>query len=126
MDDGRRYEYEKENFELDTRGINYLIGAHGTGLIGCLALMKDYDTSPNLHGIGLFLSLFILGLIASAIAFIAAGIHRHKILAPYVYEHYAERETPRRMALEYLLPQAASLAFLLIALVALFFRVRHL
>jgi hypothetical protein len=43
---------------------------HAAGLITCLTLLKDYNNTPQLKGVGLFVGLFGMGLIAAMTAFI--------------------------------------------------------
>ena len=55
--------------EFDAKIINYLIVANGAGLAAVLATLKDYSTTPIMHGIGKLVVLFGTGLIAAGIAF---------------------------------------------------------
>jgi hypothetical protein len=42
-----------EYLSHETKGIAYLLTAHGAGLAGALSLLKDYETVPQLKGVGL-------------------------------------------------------------------------
>lgn len=53
-------EYAKELFELEFKAIGYLLAANGAGLAGSLSLLKDYNITPQLKGIGFFIACFAL------------------------------------------------------------------
>jgi hypothetical protein len=55
--------------EFEAQGVKYLLVAHAAGLITCLSLLKDYEHTPRLKGIGVFVYLFGFGLIAAAAAY---------------------------------------------------------
>ena len=59
---------KKQLWEVRFKGMNYLLIAHGAGLVACLTLLKDYDTTPTLKGVGVFVWLFGLGLITAIFA----------------------------------------------------------
>jgi hypothetical protein len=52
-------------WEVQSKGLNYLLIAHAAGLVACLTLLKDYDTTPRLKGVGVFVWLFGLGLMST-------------------------------------------------------------
>jgi hypothetical protein len=56
-------EHAKERFELEFKAVGYLLTAHGAGLAGCLTLLKDYQSTPQLKGMGLFIGCFSTGLL---------------------------------------------------------------
>jgi hypothetical protein len=58
-----------EKFDIEYKWLGYLLAAHGAGMIACLSALKDYKDNPQLKGIGIFVTLFGLGLIFSAVAF---------------------------------------------------------
>src|SRR6266404_7218319 len=49
-------------WEVHLKAVNSLLIAHGAGLVACLTLLKDYDTTPHLKHIGWFIGLFAFGL----------------------------------------------------------------
>jgi uncharacterized membrane protein YqjE len=56
---------EDELWEVRSKGLNYLLIAHGAGLVACLTLVKDIDNAPKLKGLGPVIALFGLGLISA-------------------------------------------------------------
>src|SRR6516165_626831 len=55
-------------WEIQSKGLNFLLVAHAAGLIACLTVLKDYNTTPQLKGIGAFVWLFGIGLISTIVA----------------------------------------------------------
>jgi len=43
------------------------------GLVGCLSVLKDYATTPQLKGMGSFIVLFGVGLILAIINYVSVG-----------------------------------------------------
>jgi hypothetical protein len=43
---------EDKLWEVRSKGINYLVIAHGAGLVACLTMVKDIDNAPKLKGLG--------------------------------------------------------------------------
>ncbi len=56
--------------ELEAKALNYLLVANGAGLAGCVATLKDYATVPQLHGVGILIVIFAVGLILGTLAFV--------------------------------------------------------
>ena len=56
-----------------TKAANYLLVANGAGLVGTLSVIKDYATTPQLKGMGIFIALFGIGLIAAIISYISGA-----------------------------------------------------
>ena len=51
-DDGKLWKDDRL-WEVRLKGLNYLLIAHAAGLVACLTVFKEYDTSPNTElGIG--------------------------------------------------------------------------
>ena len=65
-----------DNYESHFKGANYLFVAHGAGLVGCLALLKDYAATPQYKGVGVFIVVFGFGLLASAFYYISLAFSR--------------------------------------------------
>jgi hypothetical protein len=47
------------------KGATSLMVAHAAGLVTCLTLIKDYKDNPPLRGVGVFISMFGVGLITA-------------------------------------------------------------
>lgn len=58
------------HYDIHLKSANYLLAAHAAGLIGCLATLKDYATTPQLKGIGVYIVIFGIGLLAAAANYI--------------------------------------------------------
>ena len=70
----------------DEKGIYYLLVAHGAGFAGCLAVVKDYATTPQLKGLGAFINLFGYGFLVAGLAFVVMCLHRSDAI--YTTAHY--------------------------------------
>lgn len=55
----------KDHYERTVKSANYLLVAHGAGLVGCLSALKDYANVPQLKGLGIFIVLFGVGLLGA-------------------------------------------------------------
>ena len=66
--------------ELESKALNYLLVANGAGLAGCVAVLRDYATVPQLHGIGILIVIFACGLVLGAIAFVLFQIAHFEIM----------------------------------------------
>jgi tellurite resistance protein TehA-like permease len=73
---------DKDLWEVRSRALNYLLVAHAAGLIACLTVLKDYNTTPQLNGVGWFIWLFGLGLISAVIAVLFLTRSRQAELIP--------------------------------------------
>jgi hypothetical protein len=73
-------DYAKDLFDTEFKAVGYLLTANGAGLIGCLSVIKDYNATPQLHGVGVFILLFAVGFLAGMVAFMLAQQHRHAIM----------------------------------------------
>jgi hypothetical protein len=76
-------QYAKEHFDVEFKAVGYLLAANAAGLAGCVTLLKDYATVPQLKGIGVFICLFGLGFIFAVIGFVAITIHRQAWLGTF-------------------------------------------
>jgi hypothetical protein len=77
-------QYAKEHFDVEFKAVGYLLAANAAGLAGCVTLLKDYATVPQLKGIGIFICLFGLGFILAVIGFIAITVHRQAWLGAFL------------------------------------------
>ncbi|SRR5258708_29323252 len=55
----------KEHYDGHFRSANYLLAAHSVGLVGSISALKDYNSAPQLKGIGIFVVLFGVGLLGA-------------------------------------------------------------
>jgi hypothetical protein len=98
-DDERQY--AKEMLEIDFKSVGYLLTAHAAGLVGCLTVLKDYDSSPHFKGVGTFIGLFGAGLILAVVTFMALSMHRNMWMTVFL-EGRPKRDKSRlsRMSVE--------------------------
>jgi hypothetical protein len=66
-------------WEVHLKAVNSLLIAHGAGLVACLTLLKDYDTTPHLKHIGWFIGLFAFGLLWGMLAHFSLILHREHV-----------------------------------------------
>ena len=64
------------NYEGLLNGAYYLFFANGAGVVGCLALLKDYATTSQYHGVGFYIIAFSSGLFASISCYICFAFSR--------------------------------------------------
>jgi hypothetical protein len=70
-DDSRerdRSERRKDLWEAVNKALNTLMVGHAAGLVTCLTLIKDYNNTPQLKGLGWFITLFGLGLFLAVVS----------------------------------------------------------
>jgi hypothetical protein len=70
----------RDFFDSDMKNVNSLLVAHGAGLGGCLAVLKDYSPTGQYAGIGLFILLFVAGFILASMGLIGIHINRSEML----------------------------------------------
>ncbi len=61
-------EYYRDHWDHHIKNVNYLLVAHGATLVGCLAALKDYNSTPQLRGIGLIILAACVGMAAASVA----------------------------------------------------------
>jgi hypothetical protein len=66
VDPKLEFDLLKDHFENHGKSANYLLAAHGAGLIACLTGWKDYAHTPQLKGIGVLIAIFSIGLFGSS------------------------------------------------------------
>jgi uncharacterized membrane protein YiaA len=112
----------KDHYERTVKSANYLLVAHGAGLVGCLSVIKDYANVPQLKGLGFFIALFGIGLLG-AIAYYALATFSIMFAAAQT-EIKSKAEYRGLIALSHLGVWGAiiSLATLVIAVVAIIVR----
>jgi glucan phosphoethanolaminetransferase (alkaline phosphatase superfamily) len=68
--------YLRDHWDAQGRAVAYLLTAHGAVLLGCLAALKDYTTTPILKGLGSVVALSAIGLITAALSYGAVTVCR--------------------------------------------------
>lgn len=77
-------EFAERAFDLEFKAVGYLLTAHGAGLVGCLAVLKDYATTPQLRGVGIFIACFGSGFILACIAFLSMQLHHSQVMSVFL------------------------------------------
>ena len=110
----------KEQMDLNLKAVAYLMTAHGAGLIGCLTFLKDYNSTPQLKGIGFFITCFAYGLIFAMSAFVGLQFYQLKIAQMNATASSWQRNTTAKLIL--FVPLAASCGALFVALTVIMTR----
>jgi hypothetical protein len=69
-----------DNYDLHFKGANYLFVAHGAGLVGCLAMVKDYATTPSYKGVGVFIIVFGCGFLTGILYYASLAFTRATVM----------------------------------------------
>jgi hypothetical protein len=114
----------KDHYEIHFKNANYLLAAHAAGLVGCLTVLKDYAATPELKGMGTFVVLFGIGLLASISNYIALVFARSHALRPY--NRASDELTKAFLKRIHLGSVAVALLMLVIAIFVVVFRFARL
>jgi hypothetical protein len=110
----------KDHYEVHFKSANYLIAAHAVGLVGCLTALKDYAASPQLKGVGIFVVLFGVGLLASILNYIALVLARSVAFRPH--ERPSDEATEKFLQRIHLSSVAIALLMLVTAIIVVMVR----
>jgi hypothetical protein len=110
----------KDHYDNHFKSANYLLAAHAAGLIGCLSVLKDYNSTPQLKGLGVFVVLFGIGLIAAIVNYIAVFLARATVMN--VKDYDPDGPTTKFLMGLHLCALAVALVALIVAIVILIFR----
>lgn len=108
-------ENARDHYEAQVKGANYLLVAHAAGLVGCLSVLKDYAAIPQLKGLGTFIVIFGVGLLAAMVNVIGISL---SVLFASNMETRSERRRFLATAVNITLLGFAGLIVSVIALVA--------
>jgi hypothetical protein len=88
MADERELQFNllKDHYENHGKSANYLLAAHGAGLLACLTTLKDYAQTPQFKGIGVLIVIFSVGLFGSVLTYASVAFARMMALNMAVYE----------------------------------------
>jgi hypothetical protein len=115
------YKYLRDDmrdfYDHELKNSNYLMVAHGAGLIGCLSTLKDYSPTGQFKGIGVFIALFAAGLLFAALGTVALSIGRSRMLTWVT--HGGERP---QMEIGVFWPMLLSFVLLIVALMLIIYR----
>ncbi|MGY4364077.1 hypothetical protein ACVW1A_000142 [Bradyrhizobium sp. LB1.3] len=120
-------EYAKETFETEFKSVGYLLAAHGTGLVGSLSVLKDYNGNSQLKGVGVFITLFAVGFMMAIISFVTVYRHCSEVMTLFL----GDKLTPApsnvtRLVWGSHMPQLLSALVLILALLGIVVRFAHL
>jgi hypothetical protein len=108
----------RDYFDSDLKNAHYLLVAHGAGLAGCLATLKDYATTPQLKGVGIFIVIFCFGLLLATMGTASLSLRRSNVLKWLTHGG----EKPSINGYSTVLPVAGSLLCLIGALFLIAYR----
>lgn len=111
-------------YEIHFKNANYLLAAHAAGLVGCFTVLKEYAATPELKGMGTFVVLFGIGLLASISNYIALVFARSHALRPY--SRASDESTGEFLKRSHLGSVGIALLMLVIAILLMMFRFAHL
>ena len=89
-----RFNLLKDHYENHGKSANYLLAAHGVGLLACVTALKDYAQTPQLKGIGVLIVIFSVGLLGSILTYASVAVGRMIALNMAVYENRNYGLTP--------------------------------
>jgi len=81
------------NYDHQLKSANYLLAAHGACLVLCLSVLKDYSPTSHFRGIGVFIVLFGIGLLAAIVNYISLSLARGVALNAVMDEIEADEAT---------------------------------
>jgi hypothetical protein len=78
MADNRQLEIDfvQKNYEHNLKTANYLLGAHGACLLLALSALKEYSVTSPVKGVGTFIVLFGVGLLAAIANYASLSLAR--------------------------------------------------
>jgi hypothetical protein len=123
-DEMAELELVKNHYEIHFKSANYLLAAHAAGLVGCLTVLKDYEATPQLKGMGTFFVLFGVGLLFSISNYIALVFARNHAHRPY--ERPSDKLTEKFLKRAHLGSLAIALLMLVMAIFLMMFRFARL
>jgi predicted Kef-type K+ transport protein len=104
----------KEEHDRTFKIAGYILAGHAAGTIACISVLKDYKTTPELKGIGVFIVIFGLGLITSCLAYVCLS-HFTKEQYRYIMGYSTEQKDLEQALFGFNLMAFASMVLLLIA-----------
>jgi hypothetical protein len=58
-------DFMEKHYKRHFKTASYLLLAHGSSLVAAVTGLKEYASAPQLYGVGAFIALFAIGLLAS-------------------------------------------------------------
>jgi hypothetical protein len=108
---------EDKLWEVRSKGVNYLVIAHGAALVACLTLVKDIDNTPKLKGLGPVVVLLGVGLMSAIIGLANLYSWRQAQLRGREEELWKERKVFKLVACPVILSFALLLVVITVAIV---------
>jgi len=109
----------QDQYDQHLKSASYLLAAHAAGLAGCLTVLKDYANTPQLRGLGIFVMLFGVGLIAAILNYISLVFARGIAVNVQTGQTILHEPTRDFVANVHLIAVGLSLLALLIAIITL-------
>jgi hypothetical protein len=111
-----------DHYDHNLKVANYLLVAHGAALVGCLSVLKDYASTPQLKGVGLFVILFGFGLLAAIVYYASLAFARAVVLNALMDNKTADEGTAKFLERANFLSLAISAGLMVIAIVCIIWR----
>jgi hypothetical protein len=112
----------KDHYEIHFKSANYLLAAHAVGLVGCLTTLKDYAATPQLKGIGIFVVLFGVGLLASIVNYVGHVFGRSIAVNAETYGHEPNEPTTKFLKAVHFISVGVALLMLVVVIIAIMVR----
>jgi ascorbate-specific PTS system EIIC-type component UlaA len=119
-------QHMKDGYDNHLKTANYLFVAHGAGLIGCLSVLKDYNSVPQLKGIGLFIFLFGAGFLAGMLNYLSLIFARAVVMNSLLDGTEPNRPTAQFLTTPHFIGLIASIGTLAVAIFILIARFHSL
>jgi hypothetical protein len=126
LDKEATLKYYHDNYELHFKGANYLMVAHAAGFVGCLSVLKDYAAVPVLKGIGFYIIIFGIGMIASMLYYISLALARSTALNEVMQDKPPHEPTRTFLTIFHFLSISVAILMLLIAIFGLMIKLARL
>jgi hypothetical protein len=108
-----------DHYESHSKIANYLFVSHGAGLVGCLALLKDYGSTPSYKGVGMFIILFGCGLLAAIGYYASLGFTRATVINSILDEEEPNDSWRKFLTIANSVSLVISVLLFIIAIIAL-------
>jgi hypothetical protein len=122
MADDRQLEIDfvQKNYEHNLKTANYLLGAHGACLLLALSALREYSTIGPVKGVGTFIVIFGVGLLAAIANYASLSLARGVAINAARNEAEADETTVKFISRAHLIALSISLLlFILAVLVAM-------
>ena len=119
---GELLKFMGDHYDHNFKAANYLLVAHGAALAASLSVLKDYASTPQLKGIGTFVILFGVGLLAAIVYYASLALARATVLNAIMSDEYAGQSTARFLGNVNIGALSIAVAAMVVAIVVVIWR----